>query len=763
MNSDLPAPLRRLVREAVALLGDVIREEAGPQIYADVEEIRKWMKATRSATSKKTHESLQKAFHLLKRSSKADRLAIAHAFSLMLELMNTCENAYRTYRIRQRPRSIPKKHDSRIVYVFTAHPTEARSAHSISLFRSIQAILIQSFEQGFSDTERDLKYFLKLAWKVPMSNEHRPTVEDEAKHLYSILLREEVLLTLIRFEQERGSLAFRTWVGGDKDGHPHVNDITMRKSFRRSREAFEKFIRSRLECVEEEVRVIESAELEASVEKVSGTLSALSNLRDRDGERLKTFHQEVESLTVQMDKTVGACSPHLEQVQSILKTFPGLVIPLEFRESADKVEEKPIENMIRVLRKISRGGQATWYVRGFVVSQTSSVDDLMRAATVLKRVFGSLVLPIIPLFENRQALRDADKIVNTLLKHPAFIRALETEWENRFEVMLGYSDSAKEIGAFPSRLLIGQAMQRLDRVFRKSKVQGIYFHGTGGSVARGGGSVEEQTEWWPKDARSIFKATIQGEMVQRSFASQEIVMSQLDQLLEKLRTPSQRLGSGQQLALLTKFAGHISSEYQQKIQSSEFLDVVKGATAYPYLEHLRIGSRPSKRGRKLSVTSLRAIPWVLCWTQVRTLFPAWWGTGYAWNEMNLSDRTKLKRMFKDNSFFRSYVKLLGFTLEKVELPIWNMYLENSDLSPKVCREISSLFQKEWNAATRFVREVSGSRNLLWFRPWLKTSIRLRSSMIHALNLLQILAIADEDEALLRETVTGIASGMLTTG
>jgi phosphoenolpyruvate carboxylase len=54
------------------------------------------------------------------------------------------------------------------------------------------------------------------------------------------------------------------------------------------------------------------------------------------------------------------------------------------------------------------------------------------------------------------------------------------------------------------------------------------------------------------------------------------------------------------------------------------------------------------------------------------------------------------------------------------------------------------------------------------RPWLEESIHYRAPMIHPLNLLQIELLkqqhwSEDDERLFRETVTGIAAGMLTTG
>src|SRR5690606_12986993 len=106
-------------------------------------------------------------------------------------------------------------------------------------------------------------------------------------------------------------------------------------------------------------------------------------------------------------------------------------------------------------------------------------------------------------------------------------RLIKHHWSDHFEVMLGYSDSAKEVGSLPSRLMIGKAMRELESALSRRNVLPVFFHGSGGSIARGGGSIEEQIRWWPHSALRTYKVTVQGEMVQRSFASGEILRSQL--------------------------------------------------------------------------------------------------------------------------------------------------------------------------------------------------------------------------------------------
>ena len=256
-------------------------------------------------------------------------------------------------------------------------------------------------------------------------------------------------------------------------------------------------------------------------------------------------------------------------------------------------------------------------------------------------------------------------------------------------------------------------------------------------------------------------------MVERSFASPEIAESQLTKISHTasalLAGPSRELAT----QVVQKFARGIETAYREAIDSKSFMSMVEEATPYRFLSALKIGSRPTKRASSqkgaLAVGSLRAIPWILCWTQTRVLFPTWWGIGRSWKSLSKGEKAELKSEYKNNPLFRSFVHVLGFTLAKVELPVWNFYLEESTLKKSEVDQFKREFGREFSLALHFFKDLTGKSDPLWFRPWLSESIHLRSPMIHPLNLLQILAEKEHDLPLLRIAVTGVASGMLTTG
>jgi phosphoenolpyruvate carboxylase len=211
----------------------------------------------------------------------------------------------------------------------------------------------------------------------------------------------------------------------------------------------------------------------------------------------------------------------------------------------------------------------------------------------------------------------------------------------------------------------------------------------------------------------------------------------------------------------------VSLHYQETISDEAFFKMVSIATPYSYLSALKLGSRPTKRSKAavLDFSSIRAIPWVLCWTQTRLLLPTWLGVGHAWRKFkrDTDNAVKLKKAYNTSHFFASYIRLLGFTLSKVDMQVFKLYLNHSKLTKKEQDEAYTRFKKEYQQACDFVSFLTETRSLLWFRPWLKESIQLRSSMIHPLNVLQILAKENSDLELIRKTTAGISSGMMTTG
>lgn len=761
----LPEQLRELVQESGRILGDVIRLEAGKKAFTIVENLRAKMADLRDQEPEVISAQLRQELVSLRKLSAKERHTVGRAFTLFLELMNSCENAYRSLRLREK-NECPLKANFTLVYVLTAHPTEARSPENIAIFQGVQEILFGAL-LGECRWQNALKHQLGLAWRAYPTRQRVPMVRDEAEHIYRSSLRPEILRALLAVSQDMAPFYLRTWVGGDKDGHPGVDDKAMSESLSLSRGMLVDFAMERLGAVADSLNLIPAGKLEAPLKDWRKTLVALRVLKAGDGARVKKARLKLLAFSASYEREFGVLHPALVELKRLFHIFPALVVPLELREASDVLMEEgekaaPIKRMLKFLSQISRGGDPRWYARGFIVSMTESVDHLVKAEAYLRRALGKTSIPVIPLFETVPSLQHGPEVVEAFMRMPRSKANLK-RWQGKLEIMVGYSDSSKQGGVFPSRLAIAGAMHRLEAVVKAAGYTPIFFQGSGGSVDRGGGSVEDQVAWWPRTALETYKVTIQGEMVERSFSSPEITRGQLGRITKSVERVLQKQPRAPQAAVLFLLAERVRAAYEKIIHERAFLEIVGNATPYPFLSELKIGSRPARRTTEVSVAGLRAIPWVLCWTQTRVLFQTWWGVGCAWQSLTSSEREELRVAFKEEPVFASFIKALGFTLAKVELPLWAIYLENSGLPKSQTDRFLKMFSEELERAKELVAFCSESENLLWFRPWLGASIRLRSPMIHPLNLLQVLALEDGDFSLFRTTATGISAGMMTTG
>lgn len=769
---DISKELQTLVSWSVSVLGDAIRAEYGSNTFLKVENLRKKMKTLRSKKPEFVYQELSKELSHLKKYSDIQIHQICHSFSLMLELINRCETSYRAYKLENKKFNIPKNKTDRIIFVLTAHPTEARSPELLGLFENIQEILINTLKEENQNLENELYHLLLISLKVSLAREAKPTVADEAKNIYSYILKDEILDTLVKFSKEDVSVSMRSWVGGDKDGHPGVNEITLVESLTLSRARFINYIQDRLNKVSKLVGYIDdekvvsvSKEIKSLIEQ----LNSLKKIKHLDGQRIKTYRNDFQNLIKSYEKIVKVKSPELDNINRLNYIFPALVVPLEIREDSEVVKESllsekdfAITKMLKRLKEISEGYFAKWYVRGFVLSMVESANDVQNGFALTKKVFGNYEIPVVPLFENEKALTNAEEILTTLLsKNKTISKTHKNRWNCKYEVMVGYSDSSKENGVFPSRLMISSALRNIEKTLTKFELIPVFFHGSGGSIERGGGSLKEQTGWWPKSAIQMYKATIQGEMVARNFGSEHVLSKQIHTILDQLGTFKKKKTSSR--VLLKKFSRFIREEYSSTIKNDDFLSAIELATPYSFLHHLKIGSRPSKRAGGSIKNNLRAIPWILCWTQTRILFPTWWGVGKSWSQLTTQEKSEMKKILQTDPILSTYVKALGFTLAKIELGVWKLYLENSKLETKLKSKIYKQFVSELELTKKFFSEITGNKDNLWFRPWLQQSIDFRSSMIHPLNLCQLESLRREDHELLRSSVTGIACGMLTTG
>jgi phosphoenolpyruvate carboxylase len=170
--------------------------------------------------------------------------------------------------------------------------------------------------------------------------------------------------------------------------------------------------------------------------------------------------------------------------------------------------------------------------RRYVVSFTRSAADVA-AVHQLARISipnGKLpVLDVVPLFESGADLENATQVLDDmLLLEPVTARLAAT---GRLEVMLGYSDSAKELGPVSATFRLFDAQWRLVRWAASRGVRLTLFHGRGGALGRGGGPAGQAVlAQAPGSVDGSFKVTEQGEVIFARYGDPVIAQRHLEQV-----------------------------------------------------------------------------------------------------------------------------------------------------------------------------------------------------------------------------------------
>lgn len=442
--------------------------------------------------------------------------------------------------------------------------------------------------------------------------------------------------------------------------------------------------------------------------------------------------------------------------------------------------------MRRAQDELGRGAAET-----FVLSMTQSADDVLRAL-LLARECGLVDLSseaprsridIVPLFETGADLERAPATMTALFSSPTYQRQL-TARERHQEVMLGYSDSAKDVGVLPAAWLLYRAQWELVRTARDHGVSLSLFHGRGGTVGRGGGSPVYRAigALPPGSIGSRIKVTEQGEVISQKFGIASIAERSLEVMLsaaiiarmDDFRASLAREEVESFEATMAELASLALPVFRGLVHDTPVLyELLVSATPLEELANVHFGSRPAFRRRGAgSMRGIRAIPWVFGWTQSRFLLPGWLGAGTAFERVMAREggTRQLRNMALKWPFFDDLLSKMEMVCAKADLNVARLYVEELGGPPAVMSELES----EFSRATRAILEIREQRELLEGHRFLATAVHLRNPYIDPLHLLQIAAIKQKRSGLeggdaelasraIASTINGIAQGMRNTG
>ena len=436
---------------------------------------------------------------------------------------------------------------------------------------------------------------------------------------------------------------------------------------------------------------------------------------------------------------------------------------------ADLTASPEVADVLDTFRTIARIPHES--LGSYVVTMTRQASDVLVVELLQKEMRVSRPLRVVPLLETAADLRRAPHILDQLFA----IDWYRTRIQGLQEVMVGYSDSAKDVGRLSAGWELFKAQEAIVESCRRHHVRPALFHGRGGSVGRGGGPTYLALQSQPSgtvDGR--LRVTEQGEMIQALFGLPEIAQRTLEVYttgtLESWLLPATP-PRDEWRECMERLSTDAATAYRRFAHGNpDFLDYFHTSTPQAELADVNIGSRPARRQTGSDVDGLRAIPWQFAWTQTRLLLASWLGLEEAFERAcERGERDRLQTMYREWPHFRSAMDLFEMVLAKADAGIAAEY--DRQLVPAALQPIGQELRDRLARAVSALLLVTGHSHLLEGNPVLRRSIDVRNPYVDPINLVQIEVVrrlrhGDHDPRLhdaFVVTVNGIAAGMRNTG
>lgn len=393
-------------------------------------------------------------------------------------------------------------------------------------------------------------------------------------------------------------------------------------------------------------------------------------------------------------------------------------------------------------------------VPNYIISMCQSVSDMLEAALLLKEA-GLLdasgetpysPVGIVPLFETIDDLQHGAAIMKAVLDLPLYRGLVHARGESQ-EIMLGYSDSNKDGGYLAANWALYRAELDLVEMAAETGIRMRLFHGRGGTVGRGGGPSYDAILAQPPGAvRGSLRITEQGEIIAAKYAEPRIAHRNLETLvaatLESTLLDTEGLGEAADAAyeVLDDLAARAQRAYSELVHETPgFVEYFKASTPVSEIGALNIGSRPTSRKPTTSISDLRAIPWVLAWSQSRVMLPGWYGTGTAFADWIAGGDGRLEVLqdfYRRWPFFRTVLSNMAQVLAKSDMGLAARYselVEDEELRHRVFDKIAA----EHERTIAMLKAITGHDDLLADNPALARSVFNRFPYLEPLNHLQV--------------------------
>jgi phosphoenolpyruvate carboxylase len=452
------------------------------------------------------------------------------------------------------------------------------------------------------------------------------------------------------------------------------------------------------------------------------------------------------------------------------------LLPKYFNEPAGSLIEHPdVQEVFATMRTLAE--QPSESLGAYIISMAEYPSDVLAVLLLQKEAGIKQALRVVPLFETLKDLDGAASTISTLFNMHWYKQHIQ----GKHEVMIGYSDSAKDAGFMSANWAQYRAQEELTAVAKQHDIQLTLFHGRGGSISRGGAPTQQALFSQPPGSISgAIRVTEQGEMIRFKFGLEGIALQNLEiytaATLEATLLPPP-VPKTEWRDLMHQMTDLSVQVYRQTVRENpHFVKYLRTVTPELELQMLPLGSRPAKRKVSGGIESLRAIPWVFAWTQIRLMLPAWLGTGAALNEvLDQGQRATLDEMLAQWPYFQTLIDMLEMVLSKADGDVALYYESHLTHDPDL-KVLGEELRQRLKDAVQTLLTLKGESKLLTSNDVLDQSMRVRKPYLLPLHLLQAelmkrrrLYLAEQnaehtpvDHALM-VSIAGIAAGLRNTG
>ena len=452
------------------------------------------------------------------------------------------------------------------------------------------------------------------------------------------------------------------------------------------------------------------------------------------------------------------------------------LLPKHLNEPKQSLIEHPdVQEVFATMRTLA--AQPPESLGAYIISMAEYPSDVLAVLLLQKEAGIQQALRVVPLFETLKDLDGAAETMNTLFNMHWYKQHIQ----GKHEVMIGYSDSAKDAGFMSANWAQYRAQEELTAVAKQHALQLTLFHGRGGSISRGGAPTQQALFSQPPGSISgAIRVTEQGEMIRFKFGLEGIALQNLEiytaATLEATLLPPPE-PKQEWRDLMHRMTDLSVQVYRATVRDNpHFVQYLRTVTPELELQMLPLGSRPAKRNVGGGIESLRAIPWVFAWTQIRLMLPAWLGTGAAINQMIAQgQKPLLDDMLQHWPYFQTLIDMLEMVLSKSDSHV-ALYYEAHLTDDADLKVLGKQLRQRLQDAVETLLALKGESKLLSSNEVLDQAMKVRKPYLLPLHLLQAelmkrrrryLAECTAEQTpvdhALMVSIAGIAAGLRNTG